>query len=537
MQVKFDKASTTSRRMPGSNVFRLASVATARRQRCPRMLQTYQGDMPAENEAPSGLDLWRFYEIFKRRILFFAVPFCVVLAGGVVVVAALPPVYLAEGKVLVESQQIPVDLVRPTVTTIALERIQIIEQRIKARENLLAVMEKFQLYRDRKQWLSTTDLLDLIKQKIQIRPLEFKSTGRANRVAIAFTVGFEHERAETAARVANELITMILSEDVRARTSQATETTKFLTREVSRLEGDLRGIEAKITEYKLRSVELNKSVKQLEHEKRLLDTGGTLSMANIDELHKQLAALKWELLQKSALFSDPHPNIRTLKLQIAAVEREIAGGSKTDALPAGLNKGKAAKSDKNAGGDQKPAARSAAEKVSSDLRAAVAKAGEVEMGLGTLERQQTSVQRDLEEAGRKLSSARLGESLERDQQAERFEILESPTVPQGSSKPNRLLVLALVLGAACMSGVGSVFGVEMLDKSIRSRADLNRIVDSQLIVSLPVIETRAEVRERKRRLVLAAGGALTILVGLAAAYVLMPSIGSMLRGVFSMAFR
>jgi uncharacterized protein involved in exopolysaccharide biosynthesis len=504
------------------------------------MLQTYQGDMPAENEAPSGLDLWRFYEIFKRRFWFFAVPFAVVLAGGIVFAAVVPPVYLSEGKVLVESQQIPIDLVRPTVTTIALERIQVIEQRIKARENLLAIMEKFQLYRDRKQWLSTTDLLDLIKGKIQIRPLEFKSTGRANRVAIAFTVGFEHERPDTAARVANELVTMILSEDVRARTSQATETTKFLTREVARLEGELRGIDAKLAEYKQRNVEINNSVKKLEHEKRALDSGGTLSMANIDELNKQLAVLKWELLQKSSLFSEAHPNIKTLKLQIAAVEREITGGMKTEASPAALNKGKAAatKAADIAANKSGVAAdqRSASDKASVDLRAAVAKAGELEMGLSTLERQQTAVQRDLEEAGRKLSSARLGESLERDQQAERFEILESPTVPQGSSKPNRLLVLALAFAAAGVAGVGSVFSVEMLDKSIRSRSELNRIVDSQLIVSIPHIETRAEARERKRRLIIAAGGALTIAVGFAAIYVLTPSIGSILRGLFSVIF-
>jgi uncharacterized protein involved in exopolysaccharide biosynthesis len=507
------------------------------------MLQKYQSDMPTEEDAPSGLDLWSYYEILKRRILFFAIPFVVLLVGGAVVVAALPPIYLSEGKVLVESQQIPVDLVRPTVTTIALERIQVIEQRIKTRENLLAIMEKFQLYRDRKSWASTTDLLDLIKQKIQIRPLEFKSTGRNNRVAVAFTVGFEHERPDIAARVANELVTMILSEDVRSRTSQASETTRFLTREVARLEGELRGIESKTTDYKLRNTEITNTVKQLEFEKRRLEAGSGLSMTSIDELNKQLSALKWELLQKSSLFSDGHPNIKTIKLQIAAVEREIAAGVKTgvaagSALEKDGQKGsttiaksqsKEANSQTRASTDQ----RGAADKTLTDLRTATAKASEIEMGLNTLERQQNVVQRDLEEASRKLSAARLGESLERDQQAERFEILENPTVPQASSKPNRLLVLAMAFGIACMSGIGSVLGAEMLDKSIRTRSDLNRIVESHLIVTIPYVETTSEAGQRKQKIVLAAGGVLTIVVGLVAVYLLMPSIGTMIRQVFS----
>ena len=142
------------------------------------------------------------------------------------------------------------------MTTLALERIQVIEQRIKTRDNLLAVIEKFQLYQDRKRWLSTTDLIDYIKDKIQIRPLDIKSPNpRNNRVTIAFTVGFEHERPEVANRVANELITRILSEDVRARTSQASETTKFLTREVARLEVELRSVEAKLAVFKQRHAE------------------------------------------------------------------------------------------------------------------------------------------------------------------------------------------------------------------------------------------------------------------------------------------
>jgi len=51
---------------------------------------------------------------------------------------------------------------------------------------------------------------------------------RDNQIAVAFSVGFDYEDPSTALQVANELVTLVLNEDIRARTASATETTKFL---------------------------------------------------------------------------------------------------------------------------------------------------------------------------------------------------------------------------------------------------------------------------------------------------------------------
>ena len=62
---------------------------------------------------------------------------------------------------------------------------------------------------------------------------------------IVFSVGFEYRDAGTAARVANELMTRILNEDLRDRTSRATDTTKFLAREVQRLQVENAALDSK----------------------------------------------------------------------------------------------------------------------------------------------------------------------------------------------------------------------------------------------------------------------------------------------------
>ena len=61
--------------------------------------------------------------------------------------------------------------------------------------------------------------------------------------------------------------------------------------------------------------------------------------------------------------------------------------------------------------------------------------------------------KNLEEANRKLMAARLGESLERDQQSERLQVIEQPPLPQKPIKPNRLklFVLAFFLATGFLS--------------------------------------------------------------------------------------
>src|SRR3974390_1514258 len=103
------------------------------------MLQTLSPAQQAISEERSqGLDLRYLLGILKRRIFWFAIPFVLLSIIGAGVVAVQRPIYHAEGKVLVESPEIPTNLVQPTVTAAATERLQVIQQRIMTADNLLS---------------------------------------------------------------------------------------------------------------------------------------------------------------------------------------------------------------------------------------------------------------------------------------------------------------------------------------------------------------------------------------------------------------
>src|SRR5262245_32525947 len=251
-----------------------------------------------------GLDASHYYEILKKRIFYLLVPSVVVFAAGFAGAMLWPPTFLSEGKILVESQQIPADLVRPTVTATAKERLQVIEQRVMTRDNLLAIADKYALFADRSDHLSRTEMLDLMRENIFIQPLELDPYRRLNEnITVAVTVGFQHRRPEIATKVANELVTLFLNEDARNRTNRAMETTKFLAREVQKLEADLAAIDAKIIETRRQqraSAAVEPAAAQM----------------------PQLAMLRAELASKGTVYSKSHPELKRLRAQIEALEKE-----------------------------------------------------------------------------------------------------------------------------------------------------------------------------------------------------------------------
>ena len=145
--------------------------------------------------------------------------------------------------------------------------------------------------------------------------------------------------------------------------------------------------------------------------------------------------------------------------------------------------------------------------------------------LDALEAQQKSVQANLELATSKLSAARLGEKLERDQQSEKLEVIDQPTVPLEPFSPNRPKIAGIAAVLALMFGGGIALAAELFDRAIRRSSDLYGVVDRDLIISIPYIYTHNEVqRRRKKAWMIATTCVVRLVVGLAFAYWFLPPL-------------
>lgn len=407
------------------------------------MLQTlgsndsYRPGEPAfAEDHGQSLSLSHYIDILKRRFFYFLFPFGVIAILGLSLAAIQKPTYLSEGKILVESQAIAPDLVRPVVTATASERIQLIQQRVLTRDKLLSVASKFELFPRR------SGVLDLMRQNIQIKPVDVEGQPRQGIPTIAFTVGFEYEDPEIAVRVANEFVTLIVNEDARSRTSRATEAVKILTGETREIENKLDDTQTQI----------------LEIARRPRDTVPETPTEEKSQM-AALAALKGELIQKTSVYSDAHPAVTALKKRIAAMEKTITQTAQAQA------------------------------------KAPSTQADDIDV----LKRQREVLEKRLADANSKLATARLSEKLDRDQQSERLQVIELPQLPQKPVKSNRLKMVEIAFAAAIILGVGTVFAAELFDGSIRSRQQLSGVVAGQLIVSIPYIATHADaIRTRWR---------------------------------------
>ena len=405
-----------------------------------------------------GLNFSYYFDVIKRRFFYFLLPFGLVSIVGLYFAAIQKPNYLSEGKILVESQVIAPDLVRPILTATASERIQLIQQRVFTRERLLSIANKFGLFPRR------SDILDLMRKSIQIKPVDFEGQPRQGTPTIAFTVGFENESPETAVRVANEIVTLIVEEDARSRTSRATEAVKILTGETKDIEDKLASTQLQILEIARRP---HDTVSEIPEQQRSQSTA--------------LAALKAELIQKTAVYSDAHPAVTALRKRIAAMEKTLT----------------------------QPAPAKAQSTQTDDIEA--------------VKRQREALEKQLADANSKLATARLSEKLDRDQQSERLQVIESPTLPQKPEKSGRLKIVGIAFAAAAMLGIGAVLVSELLNGSIRHRQQLSGVIAGPLIVTIPYIDTRADVIRRRSRGILAAVSVLILLSalgGLMAAIVL-----------------
>jgi uncharacterized protein involved in exopolysaccharide biosynthesis len=264
-------------------------------------------------------------------------------------------------------------------------------------------------------------------------------------------------------KVANEFVTLIVSGDERSRSSRATEMVKLLTSQTKDIEDKLEATQMQV----------------LDAARRPRDT-----ISDVPEEQKSqlaaLASLKAELIQKSSIYSDGHPAVIALKKRIAAMQKSLAQPMQQAAT-----------------GDQSTP--------SDDVEA--------------LKRQREALEKRLADANGKLASARLSEKLE--QQSERMQVVEAPTLPEKPEKSKRLLIVGIAFVAAAIFGIGAAIGREVLDGSIRSRNELTKVIPGSLIVCVPYIATRADdVRARLRILF----GILSVVMLLAVWFTLIAAI-------------
>lgn len=195
-----------------------------------------------------------YLDILLRRKYWIIFPAIILMIITVFYVMKMPATYMSKGLILIESQEIPQDLIRTTVTSYADQRIEVIRQRLLTSRRVMQIAEKHDLYSAvRKSTPSTEPIVAIFTANLGVNMVQANVTdthGRRQMASIAFEVSFMDESPVKANEVANDLITEFLSENVRQRTERASETLDFLKLEADRMQKEVQRIETEIAEFR-----------------------------------------------------------------------------------------------------------------------------------------------------------------------------------------------------------------------------------------------------------------------------------------------
>jgi uncharacterized protein involved in exopolysaccharide biosynthesis len=303
-------------------------------------------------DQPSALGTYLDAARHRRKTVILT--FSLSMIAAILLALLWPPTYRSSGTILIEQQEMPQEMVRSTVTSYADQRVQVISKRVMTTETMLGIIHRYGLYPKQVQKDTREALLNRMRKDIGLKMISADvidpRSGRPTEATIAFEVSYASDSAETAAKVANELTSLYLNENLNNRTQLARDATVFLEAEGDHLSTRIGELEAALEKFKQKNFQQLPEVTQLNM--TLLDrTEEELrgQESRRDSLNQQRTYLEAQLAQlkpNSAMFSDngerimtTYDRLRTLKSELASdkaryapdhpdiarLEREIAG--------------------------------------------------------------------------------------------------------------------------------------------------------------------------------------------------------------------
>jgi len=263
----------------------------------------------------------------------------IALVTGTAVVASillaflLPPTYQSQATILIEQQEIPQDLVRSTITSFADQRVQIISQRVMTSQNLLQIIERYDLYANIRKSKPREVLLKRMRDDVHMQMIGADvidpRSGRPTRANIAFSIAYENRTPDVAYKVANELTSLYLNENSSSRTKQAQQAASFLKEEADRLSADISKLDSQLATFKSKHSESLPELTQLNMtgmertDTELRDVENRLGTLNQQKLlmEAQLA----QLSPSGMMMSDNGQRIMSTEDRLKAARSQLAG--------------------------------------------------------------------------------------------------------------------------------------------------------------------------------------------------------------------
>jgi uncharacterized protein involved in exopolysaccharide biosynthesis len=482
-----------------------------------------------------NLDLRFYLSLFIRRIHYFLICLAIGSAIGITLATVLPPVFKANAKLIVESEQIPDELAATTVQTETTEQLQIIQQRILTRDSLLEMANRLGIYATTTGTVADRMPADEIVEDMRRRINISTTGGSSSRGPVQATivqVSFEAPTAVMSATVTNEVVTLILQENVEIRTSVAGQTLEYFNEEVSRLDQELATRGADILAFQERNLEAlpdsldfrraqqsaaQERLSQVERDESILrdrrdrltvlfentgDIGGlNTPLSSQTPEQRQLQGLKDELNTLLAVLSPENPRVKVMQAQVAALEvtvaAQVSAGLESTVTGAPMSPFEIQIADLDGQLDFLGSQKRTINVTMEALRVSIEATPGNAITLDTLQRDYANLRAQYDQAVANRARAETGDTIEALAKGQRISVIEQAVSPREPDRPNRTAVAAAGMGGGFFVGLMLIAVLELMNTSIRRPIDLTNKLGITPFGTVPLIRTRWEIVRRQ----------------------------------------
>ncbi len=393
-----------------------------------------------------------------RHIVLLAVVIAIGVAASLFYALSLPREYETTAIIQIEQPQVQQNL-GGTVNARTLQQLQIIEQRVMSRDNLLGIIQASNLFSDIPGMTDSQKVFALRQAARVTRVSDPALAWRPDVIPTALNITVRLGDPVLAAGIANDLVSNVLEQNKSRRAVRAQETLDFFQSEELRVGDAIVALEARIANFKRDNSEI-------------LSSGAS---AQAD----QLFALQQELLE---------------------IDRELAGlttGNRGASNSVFANRIAQLEVQRNVLGDR-----------IQGIRQIARDAPEIERELGALEREQVRLSDQYGIITRNRAEAEMGLMLQASQQGESFRVLEQAVVPENPVAPNRKRIAFMGCLLSGVLGLGLVAFLELRNPIIRTEHQLERHLGLSAVAVIPTVQV---AHERAWRRVFWIGG-LTVFI-------------------------
>ena len=421
-----------------------------------------------------------FSFVSPRRLVLFAVlrrkKWCLLIPAlvGVCLASAvawlLPRKYESHAIIRLERIEIPREQAEGKISAFVSERLRAISYRVLTQEKLLGLIDRFDLYRDRKEEALPNELEGMMRDDIRVALVSMDIVAlrqeQAGQAGIVFSVAYSGSTPEIAQRVSEALAALFLDEDIRRREQRWIETQSSMNAALSDAQEKMKAAEEKIVQYRMKHLEsmpehANANLRAME------ETGQRIEQAmeekqTLKERESNLQARLDTLSSNDPLYDPMVKSLKAVRSKMEAMELVIR----------------------------------TLEKKGDTLRRRIEDASDVERGYKALEAERNTLQDEYNRLSQKIAAETNAFELEKSRSGELYSTVEAARFPKQSSSPNIPAILSFGLVVGLAVGVAFAMWRNSKDGALRSLEQAASVLPYPVLAFIPTLGAPGKASQR-----------------------------------------